>query len=57
MGYIFAVTIMQKQMVNVCTFDSLNFCPKSSYTGDIILRHWGAGDLLSLSAGVMAPVF
>lgn len=57
MGNVFVATIMWKQMVNICTFVCLNFCPNSSYTGEIILRHWGAGDLLSVSDGDVASVF
>lgn len=44
-------------MANICTFVCLNFCPKSLYTGEIILRHWGAGDLLPVSARDVASVF
>lgn len=57
MGNVFVATIMWKQMANICTFVCLNFCPNSSYTGEIILRHWGAGDLLSVSDGDVASVF
>lgn len=35
-------------MANICAFGFLNcFCPKSSYTGEIILHHWGIEDFLS----------
>lgn len=44
-------------MANICTFVFLNLCPKSSYTGEIILHRWGIGGLLSVLTRNVISVF